>query len=118
MIVWQGVRPSIMPVIEFSKDTLGNILMAKKNLKVPVNQRSYAWEEEHVETLCRDLNGAIDSGDDEYFLGTIIALPLKDQHSVEIHDGQQRLATAMMLIAGIRDYYFNHGDAEWTCPHF
>lgn len=112
MIVWQGERPAIMPVIEFSKDTLGNILMAKKNLKVPVNQRSYAWEEDHVETLCRDLNGAIDSGEDEYFLGTIISLPLKTQQSVEIHDGQQRLATAMMVIAGIRDYYYNHGDAE------
>jgi hypothetical protein len=101
-----------MPVIEFSKDTLGNILVAKKNLRVPVNQRSYAWEDDHVETLCRDLNGAVDSGDDEYFLGTIIALPLKAEQCVEIHDGKQRLATAMIIVATIRDYYHNHGDIE------
>ena len=112
MITLEGNRTNKMPVIEFSKDALGNILISKKNLKVPVNQRSYAWEEDHVETLCRDLNGAIESGDDEYFLGTIIALPLKAQHCFEIHDGQQRLATAMIVIAAIRDYYHDHGDVE------
>jgi Protein of unknown function DUF262/Protein of unknown function (DUF1524) len=99
-----------MGAIEFGKDTLGNILQARQNLKVPINQRSYAWEEDHVRALCTDLNGAITGQADEYFLGTIIVLVTKDKSFVEVHDGQQRLATSMMLIAGIRDYFFYTGD--------
>jgi hypothetical protein len=112
MIVWQGDRPSIMANIEFTKDTLGNILQSRQNLKVPINQRSYAWEEEHVKALCTDLNGAITGSSDEYFLGTIIVLIARNHSFVEVHDGQQRLATSMMLIAGIRDYFFNMGDTD------
>jgi len=100
-----------MATIEFGKDTLGNILQSRQNLKVPVNQRAYAWEEEHVKALCTDLNGAITGQADEYFLGTIIVLVAKDKPFVEVHDGQQRLATSMILIAGIRDYFFSTGDA-------
>src|SRR5580704_2486003 len=102
MIFRQGDHTTIMANIEFSKDTLGNILQARQNLKVPINQRSYAWEEEHVKALCTDLNGAVTGQAEEYFLGTIIVLIAKDHSFVEVHDGQQRLATSMMLIAGIR----------------
>ena len=58
-----------MPVIDFHKQTIGKILMDKKNLRVPINQRPYAWENEHVNDLYQDLNGAIGRGDEEYFLG-------------------------------------------------
>lgn len=50
---------TIMPAIEFEKETLGNILQSRKNLRVPINQRAYKWAKEHVEDLFKDLNGAI-----------------------------------------------------------
>jgi hypothetical protein len=110
MIVWRGVRPSIMPVIEFDKETIGNILISKKNLSVPINQRSYAWKREHVEDLYQDLNNAITDREEEYFLGAIIVVVPGSQLPIDVYDGQQRLATSMILIGAIRDYFFTHGD--------
>ena len=94
-----------MPIIEFDKETLGHILMTKKDLRVPINQRSYAWKSEHVTDLYQDIDGAITKGDEEYFLGAIIVVVPKGNHPVEVYDGQQRLATTMILIAAIRDFF-------------
>ena len=97
-----------MANIEFESETLGEILSTKKNLRVPTNQRAYAWQKEHVDDLLKDLNAAITSGAEEYFLGAIIVVASKG--SVEVFDGQQRLATTLILIAAIRDFFFNSGD--------
>jgi len=71
-------------------------------LRVPPNQRSYRWEDEHVTDLFQDLSKAIDGED--YFLGTIVltgtAGPIP-----EVTDGQQRLATTTILLAAIRDFF-------------
>jgi hypothetical protein len=99
-----------MANIEFFPQTLGDILSTKKNLRVPTNQRSYAWRKEHVDDLFKDLNGAITKGADEYFLGSIIVVISKE--TIEVYDGQQRLATTLILIAAIRDHFFNSGDIE------
>jgi uncharacterized protein with ParB-like and HNH nuclease domain len=92
-----------MPAIEFEKETIGHILHARKDLSVPINQRSYAWKKEHVEDLLKDLNGAISGGDEEYFLGSIIVVRIAG--GTEVYDGQQRLATSMIIVGAIRDYF-------------
>jgi hypothetical protein len=97
-----------MPAIEFEKETIGHILHSRKELSVPINQRSYAWKKEHVEDLLKDLNGAISGGDEEYFLGSIIVVRIAG--GVEVYDGQQRLATSMIIAAAIRDYFTSSGD--------
>ena len=99
-----------MPKIKFEEETIGKILHGRPNLRVPINQRSYAWKQEHVEDLYKDLNGAISKNAGEYFLGSIIVV--HSANSTEVHDGQQRLATTMILIAAIRDYFFSTGDEE------
>ncbi len=99
-----------MPAIEFNKETIGNILKSRKGLHVPLNQRSYQWKTEHVEDLYKDLNGAITGNVDEYFLGTIVVVAKPPATDPEVFDGQQRLATTMILIAAIRDYFFRSGD--------
>jgi len=48
-----------MPKIRFEEETLGLIVRNRKGLRVPINQRSYAWKRSHVEDLFTDLNGAI-----------------------------------------------------------
>jgi len=102
---WEN-RAEIMPTIEFGKDTLGEIVRNRKGLHVPINQRSYAWKQSHVEDLFKDLNGAITQRADEYFLGSVIVVnPPGQPNFIEVYDGQQRIATTMILIAAIRDFF-------------
>lgn len=72
-------------------------------LMVPPNQRSYAWEDSHVQTLFEDLSVAISNNSQTYFLGTVV-LTQGGADRLEVADGQQRLATTSILIAAIRDY--------------
>lgn len=95
--------------IDIATETIGHILQGK-NLRVPLSQRSYRWEHEHVEDLYKDINAAILNKLEEYFLGSIVGI--KSQGVTHIYDGQQRLATSMILIAAIRDYFCKTGDEE------
>src|ERR1700690_234891 len=102
MIIWPFSKEfeEIMPKIRFDEETLGRIVRNRQGLRVPINQRSYAWRRSHVEDLFTDLNGAITTGASEYFLGSIIVVnPLDQSTVIEVYDGQQRLATTMILIA-------------------
>ncbi|MBK8975266.1 MAG: DUF262 domain-containing protein [Planctomycetes bacterium] len=79
-------------------------VLADKRLRVPVFQRSYAWETGHVNELLQDIAAAIKAGATEYFLGSIV---VSTEHSgmLEVVDGQQRLATVSVVLAQIRDYF-------------
>lgn len=89
--------------IEFQEIGLGGILRAYR-LKVPPNQREYAWTEKEVTTLFTDLAKAISNERaQDYFLGTIVTIP-RAHDSLEVADGQQRLATTAILLAEIRSY--------------
>jgi len=94
-----------MPKIRFEEETLGLIVRNRKGLRVPINQRSYAWRRSHVEDLFTDLNGAITKKAEEYFLGSIVVVVPDKADYIEVYDGQQRLATTMILIAAIRDFF-------------
>jgi hypothetical protein len=95
--------------ITIAPETIGNLL-AGKNLQVPLSQRSYRWEKEHVEDLYQDIHAAILDGAEEYFIGSVVGIKAKG--FTYIYDGQQRLATTMILIAAIRDYFHNTGDKK------
>jgi hypothetical protein len=87
--------------IEFEHKGIGAVL-AQNRLGVPLNQREYAWEDEHVQELFSDFAGAIENDRPTYFLGTIVLTSGGDEP--EVSDGQQRLATATILLTAIRDY--------------
>lgn len=87
--------------IAFDQSGLGTALKSYQ-LEVPPNQREYAWTDNEVTQLFQDYAKAI--GDDaDYFLGTIVTIP-RSNGSLEVVDGQQRLATSALLLAAIRDY--------------
>jgi len=89
---------------QFENKGIGELLRQGR-LTVPPNQRSYAWEDRHIENLLQDLNEAITNDDDEYFLGTIVLIePPKITPSIA--DGQQRLASVTILLARIRDQLY------------
>ncbi|MDR6127391.1 DUF262 domain-containing protein [Sphingomonas sp. SORGH_AS_0438] len=88
---------------KFNFDSYGiGELLRRGSLAVPANQRSYKWGEPQVENLLLDLNEAILSDEEDYFLGTIVLIQ-RGSEVPSIVDGQQRLATTSVLLARIRD---------------
>jgi uncharacterized protein DUF262/uncharacterized protein DUF1524 len=78
---------------------------------VPPHQRPYAWLEEQVRELYRDITDAKNRTTEEYFLGTIV-LANAAENRQSIIDGQQRLVTVSVLIAAIRDYFAAQGQTQ------
>lgn len=75
---------------------------------IPIYQRLYSWEPEHVKRLLDDLHGAFlhsknsASENSEYFIGAIVTTweRHQDRDVLELIDGQQRLTT-LWLIASV-----------------
>jgi hypothetical protein len=74
-----------------------------KRVVIPQFQRGFSWEKTHVATFWEDIwefhQQAVRS--ETYFLGPIVILP--ESEYITVLDGQQRLATATILLASIRD---------------
>lgn len=84
-------------------------LLAEHELRVPVYQRSYSWQQDdQVADFWADLERSFDSKG-EYFLGTVVLANDGDEGKKTIIDGQQRLATVSLLLAAIRDEFKRRG---------
>jgi hypothetical protein len=94
--------------IKIQLEGIGHALSDGK-LFVPKNQRSYAWAEQHIADLFRDIATAISRNENEYFLGSVVVTQ-RPQGQLEVVDGQQRLATSSILIGAVRDYFSTRGD--------
>lgn len=84
--------------------------LKNNNLSVPKYQRSYAWKEQNVDDLFQDIGSAIAEGSKDYFLGSVVISHMGAELP-EVVDGQQRLATTTILLAAIRDYFFDKKDS-------
>lgn len=90
---------------------LGDILR-NHLLKVPPYQRSYAWGKAHLEDFWDDLDGSKKEGV-EYFMGPIVVASARlPETRMTIIDGQQRLATASILIAVMTNKLIKLGDTD------
>jgi hypothetical protein len=78
-------------------------LLAENGFAVPTHQGNYRWKEDEVKQLFDDILEAIDRGDDSYFLGLTVFMPQTDELSIVL-DGQQRLATSIMILAAVRTW--------------
>jgi hypothetical protein len=91
------------------KRTIGQLLtMTNPPIIVPEWQRNYSWTVSEVETFWKDLVGfdrlypENNIEDQEYFLGSLVIV---DQNALHLLlDGQQRLATAAILLSVVRDF--------------
>jgi len=84
--------------------TFSNFVTGDKQFEVPLYQRSYSWEKEHVEDLWDDLVEAVEM-DRDHYIGTFL---LMDANSTEgnahkIIDGQQRLTTLTILLFELQE---------------
>jgi hypothetical protein len=85
--------------------------LSDHKLAVPLNQRSYAWTDSEVQTLLDDSYKAFDAGEQIYFLGAIV-LTRDGIGDWQVADGQQRLATASIIMAAARDFLLELGDGR------
>ena len=94
--------------LDTDKYTIGSLLgrYERRRVVLPEFQRSYSWEKQHVATFWDDLlrfekeyTSAPSTA--SYFLGPIVLIERED--SVLLLDGQQRLATATIALAALRD---------------
>lgn len=86
-----------------------------KQFVIPVFQRDYSWEaKKHCAQLFRDVVRAGARGAmGHHFLGAIVCIPTAD-HALGfpkglVIDGQQRLATLILLLAAMRDHIRDRG---------
>ncbi|WP_254511455.1 DUF262 domain-containing protein [Anatilimnocola floriformis] len=95
-------------------DVIGiGTFLARHFLAVPSNQRSYAWLEDNVTDFWLDiLRAAGAEKRDDYFVGSIVLSRREDDQILEVVDGQQRLATTMIVYGAIRDWYMKMDRAE------
>jgi hypothetical protein len=91
--------------------TIGNLLINRK-LSVPFYQRSYSWQEKQVSEFFHDLDYSIRHHEAEYFLGSLVMTQSDDAQPADVVDGQQRIATAMILLAAWRDYFHSVSDTD------
>lgn len=96
--------------IDFGLTGIGQQLKSSL-LRVPLYQRSYAWGVDQVTDFCSDLKNAFNGNPREHFMGTIV-LSHDGGDRATVIDGQQRLATAALLLAALRDYYLANGDTN------
>lgn len=111
-----------MPENEFLRYEASGIaaLLRTRTLSVPFYQRSYSWVTSEATAasadVANDKQQVVDFWDDlhrsyvnkvSYFLGTVVLAAGDDSSSSRklVIDGQQRLATASLLLAAIRDQY-------------
>lgn len=87
-------------------------LLNESRFKVPSHQRDYSWDEDEIQTLLDDVRRAITKSEETYFLGLLVFLA---GQPLTILDGQQRLATTLIIFSAIRDWLTSverHDDAR------
>ena len=84
--------------------TVGLGQFIKENrFNVPSHQRDYSWSEDYVKQFVDDIETALETREEIYFCGLMV-FTKTDSPSLRVLDGQQRLATAIMLFSAIRNW--------------
>lgn len=88
-------------------DLLSTNSLASERLVIPTFQRGYMWKKKHVEAFWQDVEKQRAQikvkGADPHFLGPIVTLSKPGEGLILLLDGQQRLATATILLSILRD---------------
>ncbi len=73
---------------------------------VPVYQRNYAWEEDEITALIKDVYDSLHKDENApYYIGTLVTYEREDGECEEVVDGQQRLTTIYLIlkVLGFKD---------------
>jgi len=102
--------------INTNKLTVGELLTDGKIYTVPLFQRSYSWEKEHITDFWEDLINLYEKKTSHYFIGSMVFTPHRNPKKIKILDGQQRFATLLLFLAALRDVLHEikiKGSTDW-----
>ena len=106
---WMSQRASTGPPTLYTCHTmqgtalpLTEFITGIRQFVIPVFQRAYSWTEEHCAQLWHDVLDASRSGSTHFF-GTAVVIPTSDGTRHLVVDGQQRLATVLLLLVALRN---------------
>jgi hypothetical protein len=79
-------------------------LITENRFFVPTHQRDYKWDRDRVERFIEDLTQAMERGDRFYFIGLMVFMG-SDDGRLRVLDGQQRLATSIIIFSALRAWF-------------
>lgn len=97
--------------IQTGSEFVGNLLSRHIQFQVPEHQRDYAWTEDEILQFWDDVWSGCEQ-ERSHFFGPIVLKDVKSGQIFEIIDGQQRLATCLILLAAIRNKFQEQNDLE------
>lgn len=68
---------------------------------IPIYQRNYAWGEDEISTLIKDVYDSWKNQKDAYYIGTLVTYKREDE-VYEVIDGQQRLTTIYIILRALK----------------
>lgn len=99
-----------IPLAETPTIGLGRFIKEAR-FSVPSHQRDYSWKEEYISAFLTDITQAHREKEDLYFCGLMVFLK-NDSSEFQVLDGQQRLATTIMLISAVRNWLRKYSEYE------
>jgi hypothetical protein len=76
---------------------------------VPTHQRDYSWTDDYVSEFIRDVEEALKRETTIYFCGLMVFTKTPSA-LLKVLDGQQRLATTIMIFSAIRNWFHKYGE--------
>ena len=72
-----------------------------KTYVIPIYQRNYAWEENEIQQLVKDVyDSFIKNSKNPYYIGTLVTYK-RGENEYEVIDGQQRLTTIYIILKAL-----------------
>ena len=94
-----------LPLVERSIYQIYLESQETKTYLIPIYQRNYAWEEEEITALIKDVyDSFLKDSKVPYYIGTLVTYKRND-NEYEVIDGQQRLTTIYIILKamGVKD---------------
>lgn len=78
--------------------------------RIPDYQREYVWGTNEAIQLLEDINESLESGSNQYFVGTVLVSPDgpgRQHDELDVIDGQQRMTTFYLILCALRRRFLN-----------
>lgn len=92
-----------IPLADTPTVGLGRFIKESR-FEVPTHQRDFSWTDVYVTAFLRDVEEALKKRSDIYFCGLMVFTRTSSQ-LLRVLDGQQRLATTLMIFSAIRNWF-------------
>lgn len=91
-----------LPLLECSINDIYCQGQESKTYLIPIYQRNYAWQEDEIRALIKDVYDSMKKSDKSvYYIGTLVTYNRGD-NIYEVIDGQQRLTTIYLILKALK----------------